>query len=280
MDKQALVLGHILRQFPNFEFSMDTFDGRLRLQKIIYLLQAHDIYLGYDFSWYLRGPYCTTLATSGFILNEFYPMMSTNHKEKSEGFLSNIIRARFKKFRDFIQGKENDSNFLEAAASLDFLLKTDMVQDDDMAVDKVFQKMQNGYKYHSTQPDEPADKSYITSVLKKIKKYGLCSTSSKGNVFVNMSPTKPITVDLSKNKQIQIEISNLPRDMETKYVDKTMFFTLQDAMAGDGHVELVGKNIFKPDIKRPIMDEYAMDDKMVWDIRRKQGLGIPANNET
>ena len=279
MDMQAFTLGHILRQFPNFEFSMDTFEGRLRLQKFVYLLQAHDIYLGYDFSWYLRGPYCTTLATSGFMLNEFYPMMSTHPKEKSEGFLSSTIRARFKKFRNFIQGKESDSNFLEAAASLDFLIKTNMVQNDDMAVEKVFQKMQSGYEYYLTLPYKQANKSYIISVLKKIKEYGLCSTNSKGHVSMSMPSVKSIPVDLSKTKQMPIEISNLPRDMEMKYVDKAMFFTLHDAMVGGGHVELVGKNIFKPDIKRPLMDEYAMDDKLVWDIRRKQGLGIPISNE-
>ena len=54
-------LGLVLKKIPEFsdDFSMDRFNDRLKLQKIIYLLQAFDVYLGYNFGWYLRGPYCS-----------------------------------------------------------------------------------------------------------------------------------------------------------------------------------------------------------------------------
>lgn len=54
INRQTIDLGFILRHFPYVEFSMDGFDGRLRLQRFICLLQTFDIYLGYEFSWYIR----------------------------------------------------------------------------------------------------------------------------------------------------------------------------------------------------------------------------------
>ena len=45
VDRQAIDLGYILRQFPDLDFGMDDFGHRLRVQKFVYLLQAFDIYL-------------------------------------------------------------------------------------------------------------------------------------------------------------------------------------------------------------------------------------------
>ena len=72
MNRQPIDLGYVLRQFPQFEFSMRYFDHRLRAQKFVYLLQAFNVYMGYDYSWYLRGPYCSNLAASGLALDGFY----------------------------------------------------------------------------------------------------------------------------------------------------------------------------------------------------------------
>ena len=159
MDRQPFVLGFLLRKFPEFDFKMDEFDDRLRLQKFIYLLQAHDIYLGYDFSWYLRGPYCTTLTTAGFILDNFYDDIPK--ETKNTRFANNIIQKRFDKFTNFIRGKETDKNFLEAAASLHFLLNTSQTTSDNDAIRKVAKKM----------PD--ANESYVRNVLSQIKQEGL-----------------------------------------------------------------------------------------------------------
>ena len=71
LGRQPFVLGFILRKFLEFGFSMKGFDGRLRLQKFICLLQAHGICLGYDY-WCLLGPYCSSLATGRFILGDIY----------------------------------------------------------------------------------------------------------------------------------------------------------------------------------------------------------------
>ena len=147
-----------MRKFPEFNFKMNEFDDRLRLQKFIYLLQVHGIYLGYDFSWYIRGPYCTTLAAAGFALDDFYHHIPKNPKDA--GFANRTIQRRFDKFAKFINGKENDAKFLEAAASLHFLLKTRRIGDDG-AVKRVTKKMPG------------TEEQYVRNVLAQMRLEGL-----------------------------------------------------------------------------------------------------------
>ena len=118
MNRQVVDLGFILKQIPEFEFSMDSFDDRLKLQKSLYLLQSFGIYLGYDFSWYLRGPYCSILATNGFELEEIYDDIP-NYKVE---FKKPKTQKIFKDFLKFIKFKSVDE--LEIAASLHYLKLT------------------------------------------------------------------------------------------------------------------------------------------------------------
>lgn len=127
MNRPTIDLGMILRQAPAFKFDMDTFDGRLRLQKFIYLLQAHGIYLGYDFSWYLRGPYCTGLTTCGFALKDIYHDIPEDVKAR---FADPSDQLNFEKFLKFVEGKEMDTHYLEIAASIHILKKADTDESD------------------------------------------------------------------------------------------------------------------------------------------------------
>lgn len=127
MNRPTVDLGMILRQAPEFKFDMDSFDGRLRLQKFIYLLQAHGIYLGYDFSWYLRGPYCTGLTTCGFALKDIYHDIPKNVKAE---FADPDDQLNFERFLKFVDGKEMDTDYLEIAASIHILKKTGMAESD------------------------------------------------------------------------------------------------------------------------------------------------------
>ena len=47
-------------------FNMDLFSHRLILQKKIFLLQQLGLKSDYSFKIYLRGPYCSQLATDGY----------------------------------------------------------------------------------------------------------------------------------------------------------------------------------------------------------------------
>ena len=133
MNRMIVDLGVLLKSIPGYDFSMDEFNDRLRLQKTVYLLQAFGIYLGYDFSWYLRGPYCTSLTIHGFALNDMYGNIPDGLKAK---FQSADKQGAFKRFRSFIKDKNTDQ--LEILASLHHLKQTGMSDED--AKSKVEQK--------------------------------------------------------------------------------------------------------------------------------------------
>ena len=135
--RQAIDLGYILRQFPNLDFGMDDFDHRLRVQKFVYLLQAFDIYLGYDYSWYLRGPYCTQLATIAYTLSRSYDHIPIDQEMV---FTNPDVQERFEEFKKFVRGRENNNDFLEIAASLHMLRKAYDDMDRDVIVARVAAK--------------------------------------------------------------------------------------------------------------------------------------------
>ncbi len=115
MNRESVELGFILKQIKDYNFSMDEFDERLKLQKLVYLLQSCGVYLGYDFSWYLRGPYCSLLAHNAFSLENYDQIPDDIELKKSDD------KKNFEKFLKFINNKNIDD--LEIAASLHYLKK-------------------------------------------------------------------------------------------------------------------------------------------------------------
>lgn len=133
MTRESIELGFVLRQIPGYEFSMDEFEGRLSLQKVVYLLQAFGVNLGYSFAWYLRGPYCSLLATNGFTLERVYNILP-DHDTK---FRDRRVQKKFERFLKFIRGKDLES--LEILASAHYLKKC-LGLDDETTVDKILAK--------------------------------------------------------------------------------------------------------------------------------------------
>ena len=126
MDRQTVDLGFVVRQSLGDRFTMDSFDGRLALQKAIYLLQACGAHMGYSFTWYLRGPYCPVLAAQGFELRHIYDKIPDEPVE----FADRAAQASFKKFLGLAKGKSTGD--LEVLASLHYLRRTrpDLGDDD------------------------------------------------------------------------------------------------------------------------------------------------------
>jgi len=112
MDR-ALVLGAVLKRIGNYD--MSTFEGRLVLQKTVYLLQAHGLYLGYKFSWYVHGPYCPELTREAFELLPIYKRIPDAEFAKPQ------VEKRFEKFLSFLGDKKGDSDWLEQLACTHFL---------------------------------------------------------------------------------------------------------------------------------------------------------------
>lgn len=109
----SLIVGGILNRVYS-QFDMLTFSNRLRLQKIIYLLQAYGINLGYNFSWYLHGPYSTELTRQAFNIANFSSL-------KQVKFEDNNVEERFKEFLSKLGDKKNSDFWLEVASSIHLL---------------------------------------------------------------------------------------------------------------------------------------------------------------
>ena len=109
----SLAVGGILKRLYD-EFDMQSFSNRLKLQKIIYLLQTKGINLGYSYSWYIYGPYSTGLTRDAYNISDF-------SKFKAVGFADAKDENTF---QDFVHKIKNKSEFwMEVAASIHFLKK-------------------------------------------------------------------------------------------------------------------------------------------------------------
>src|SRR5579871_25070 len=49
-------------------FTLTSFDDRLIIQKAVSIVQAAGVDLGYNFHWYLRGPYSSALTKDAFAI--------------------------------------------------------------------------------------------------------------------------------------------------------------------------------------------------------------------
>jgi len=112
--EKILALGGILRRIGNFEPSCfpSSFDMRLIFQKTVYLMQAFGLYLGFDFSWYLRGPYSPMLAHFGYEITkmkELIPVARFSNPRSEE---------RFVKFLEFLGPEKDNARWLEILASI------------------------------------------------------------------------------------------------------------------------------------------------------------------
>ena len=103
----------VLRSFG--EINLDYFSERLRLQKLGYLAQKLGVNEGYSFSWYIHGPYSSSLTSVLFAGDEmgiFEKDVELSDKEKN---VANLLRS-------LLEGEVNDPNFLELYASIWYLM--------------------------------------------------------------------------------------------------------------------------------------------------------------
>lgn len=84
-----------------YEFRIDTFEDRLKLQKLVYIAKFYGIDLGYHFNEYLRGPYSPELADDYYTLSE----KLNDFKEITVSFEND----KFEEFAKFISNKSVDS---------------------------------------------------------------------------------------------------------------------------------------------------------------------------
>lgn len=105
--------------------SIKTFDDRKRVQKAVYLIQRADILLGYEFGWYIRGPYCSDLTRDYYSLARALVTDQKDHvgKKLKKSVLDKLNRIRPLLVKpDWFSGPQED--WLELVASLDYLVNT------------------------------------------------------------------------------------------------------------------------------------------------------------
>jgi len=108
-----ILKGLIGTTYKNFD--MVSFDNRLKVQKFIYIMQnIFKIDLGYEFKWYMFGPYCTELAKEGFIIEDFKNPQKISFTEKEEA-------KSFGNFLSFINKNKDDVFWLEVVSSIHLL---------------------------------------------------------------------------------------------------------------------------------------------------------------
>ena len=110
---RALVMGALLKRIGNYD--MSTFEGRLILQKTVYLLQSHGLYLGYKFSWYVHGPYCPALT------REAFELLPISDRLPHVDFSKRQAEKRFGEFLSFLEDKKYNADWLEQLACTHFL---------------------------------------------------------------------------------------------------------------------------------------------------------------
>ena len=97
------------------EPSLETFDNRLQLQKLTYLLEVFGMDLGFRFNWYLHGPY-----------NRFVTkVLFDSDKAESEREVEDVFTNEKKKLsilKEFLGSDINSSRTLELIVSLHYLL--------------------------------------------------------------------------------------------------------------------------------------------------------------
>jgi hypothetical protein len=122
MDRQRIELKLTLDAL-NHNLDLSEFDHRLVLQKTVYLLQAAGIDLGYNFGWYIRGPYSPGLTRDAFALQA---ELTERGDEFSGWNLSQPTLDRLARLRTAFESlpAESRPRRLELLASVHFLLRT------------------------------------------------------------------------------------------------------------------------------------------------------------
>ncbi len=243
MNRQPVDLGFVLRQFPRFDFGMGTFGHRLRVQKFVYLLQSFDVYLGYDYSWYLRGPYCSTLAASGFALAGFYGDIPAGARMS---FSSSAVHGRFERFGEFIGGHEGDTDFLEMAATFHFLEKGG-----GLPSDRAFEKVSNRRPGFT--------EARCREVRSYLEEWGVVGKPGAGQPAPAPGAERGYGEEPCSGWFAQAP--EVPDAMDLRPFDKGFYHMLLDSEVGGEKIVLVGRDVFRPDERRPPIDEITVEDK-------------------
>lgn len=96
---------------------VDTFEQRLKSQKVQYFAQLFGVSPHYQFGLYVRGPYSSDLA------HDLFTIKNKGVKAENGKFVPEELENRFTKLRTFIGGMARTNRQLEVVATFHWLRK-------------------------------------------------------------------------------------------------------------------------------------------------------------
>jgi uncharacterized protein YwgA len=151
----TVISGLLKRIYTSFD--MSSFQDRIKLQKTFYLMQEFGLNLGYGFSLYLHGPYCTELTREAFHI--------TNFKEAKEiEFSIPEYEKKFKLFLKLIEPFKNDPEWLEMASTIMIFKRLKPSAKEEDIIKEVINK-------HEEWKDNTKKLNDIMKILKEWKLY-------------------------------------------------------------------------------------------------------------
>ena len=104
------ILGGLIKRIYS-DFNLNSFENRLKLQKIIFLMRSHDLDLGYNYNLYMRGPYSVALTRDAFLIDDWTIIEETSFTDPG-------TEQRFTTFINKIKPYKNNTKWLEIASTL------------------------------------------------------------------------------------------------------------------------------------------------------------------
>lgn len=106
----------IYEQVYGEKFNGGSFESRMEMQKVIYILQEAGIRVGdYDFLWYKHGPYCQSLQDDILCLNNNTPSIKIRYSEDAKEVIGRVSKV----FNMSVEYSR--SSWVECLASLQYL---------------------------------------------------------------------------------------------------------------------------------------------------------------
>jgi uncharacterized protein YwgA len=63
-------INYFFKDFFSMELDMESYDNRIRLQKLIYILSFYGVKFDYNFTWWKHGPYSPKLTDDGYAIDK------------------------------------------------------------------------------------------------------------------------------------------------------------------------------------------------------------------
>jgi len=133
------------------EYSLEEFNDRLRLQKLVFLARKMGHDFGYTFNWYARGPYSPSLTRMLFNANE------QRQFSRDAVLLNTSEKEVVQMLRDFLQDDVENPRMLELLASVWYHIRRKKYSPEgrDEIIDVVHQKKS---KYDRAEVEEAFDR--------------------------------------------------------------------------------------------------------------------------